>query len=89
MTHTIRIYNNAKRWWHNKLVPTTNDMFGGRHFERKFEPFRQHVHLRCHCSSWCRLKSNEHGAVRARRKQIINAELNNEVSEDVTNSQDI
>jgi hypothetical protein len=75
LSHTRRIYNNAKRWWHNKVVPTTNDMFGGMHFERKFEPFRQHIHMRCHCSSWCRLKTTNSGALRIRRKQYIELEL--------------
>lgn len=77
LSHTRRIYNNAKRWWHNFVVPTTNDMFGRPHFERKFEPFKQHDHMRCHCSSWCRLKTNKPGALRARRKQYIAIELNN------------
>ena len=80
MSHTERIYNNAKKWYHNKVAEGINGYLDY-YFTRRFHPFKQES-PKCHCEH-CFPKGDEPGALRIKRKKEIDIELNAELSDDL------
>jgi len=78
MSHTIRIYNDARRWFKARIKRVSEGYQDGMWAIRNwpYHPFKQHNHFTCHCS-WCRPKSTQKGSLRVQHKSEIQRELLN------------